>query len=502
MAKNVKNKKKKRSNYDDKIIKVIAISLIAALVVIVTSALIVSYTGSYVAKVDGERVMKYEYEYFLTNTMYEMKNEAIENGTLAEDADAAAIADFWSAERKKEAENKALEEAKKWKAQYILADKAGFSLNYDERYEYKQNIEYQIYSTYSQYSSYYDYDEYVKLYLGMELEEYQDIAIQSAAISDYKADMKKAYSATDEELKALYDETPDDYRMIKMSVLALEKPDALTEVTKPSETKEDGTAKTEDSMTAAEWAEYQADLTEYNEYLEAKKEYDAEIKALEERYNAIYDAMNNGGKYTEEKEETDSETSSETTDGDAAAATDTAESTETESEDAYVYKDATLADIAAKEGALYADNNGEVEINALTKSGYDVLDELALSMQWKDAERKAIVSKTTDESGTEVIKYGENGETVDGVTYTDYIKIDDDDYYYIVRCIGIEDFENSTESEAGAADSVKDQVRDDLYEDKAEAELDKMITDAGNKYNVEKKKQSAIDEIVKSVSWS
>ncbi len=59
MAKNVKNKKKKRSNYDDKLIMIIAASVGAALAVIVAAICIISYTGSYVAKVDGKRIMKY-----------------------------------------------------------------------------------------------------------------------------------------------------------------------------------------------------------------------------------------------------------------------------------------------------------------------------------------------------------------------------------------------------------------------------------------------------------
>ena len=53
--------------------------------------------------------------------MQEMKNDAVEEGKLAEDADAAAIKEFWSDAKKKEAADKALEDAKEWKAQYILA---------------------------------------------------------------------------------------------------------------------------------------------------------------------------------------------------------------------------------------------------------------------------------------------------------------------------------------------------------------------------------------------
>ncbi|MBE7064513.1 MAG: hypothetical protein E7384_01690 [Ruminococcaceae bacterium] len=493
MAKNVKNKKKKRSNYDDKLIMIIAASVGAALAVIVAAICIISYTGSYVAKVDGERIMKFEYEYFLTNTMQEMKDDAIEEGTLKEDADAAAIAKFWTDAKKKEAADKALDEAKKWKAQYILADDKGFSLGYKERNEYKQNIEYQIYSSYSQYSQYYSYDEYVKAYLGMDLKDYQTIAIQSAAISAYKEDMKKAYSATDEELKNIYNENPDDFRKITLSVLALQKPTKPAEVTKPSDTKEDGTKKAENNMSAADWAAYQDDVKAYEKYEEEKAEYDAELKKLEERRDKILAALKADGKYTEEKEKT-----SETNDEANKDATTESTDKKTDADSNYVYKDATLADIASKEGALFAEDKGKVVINALSECGQDVLDELALQMQWKDEKRDTIVCI---KDKTEDTAYN-GGETVDGITYTQYVGIGDDNYLYIVRCTGIEDFDNSKESSAGAEDSVKDTVRRDLYEDKATEALDKMVENAGKKFAVKSKKQAEINKIAKAVSWN
>ena len=143
--------------------------------------------------------------------------------------------------------------------------------------------------------------------------------------------------------------------------------------------------------------------------------------------------------------------------------------------------------------------SGKVVINAVTKCGQDVLDEIALNMQWKDEERKVIICK--DKDGNEKTEYT-GGETVDGVTYTQYFLLDDDHYFYLVRCIGIEDFENSKESEEGAEDSIKDIVRKDMYEDKAVAELEAKIEAAGKKYAVESKKQDEIDAIVKSVSWN
>ena len=347
MAKNVKNKKK-RSNYDDKLIMIIAASVGAALAVIVAAICIISYTGSYVAKVDGERIMKYEYEYFLTNAKQEMENDAVEAGTLAEDADANAIAEFWTDAKKKEAADKALEEAKKWKAQYILAEEKGFDLGYKERNEYKQNLEYQIYSQYSQYSSYYTYDAFVEMYLGgMSLKDYQSIAIQSAAISAYKEDMKEDYTTTDDELRNLYNETPDDFRKINMSVLALAKPTKPTEVKAP----EEGTDKKEsDFSSTAEWTKYSEALKSYNEYKEKLTEYETKLKEVENRQKAILEALKKDGKYTEEKKEDAKEESKDDAKKDSAS-TENKDSADSK----YVYKDATLADIAAKEGVLFTE---------------------------------------------------------------------------------------------------------------------------------------------------
>lgn len=520
MAQNVKNKKKKRSNYDSKIIKIIAVTLSVAVVAIVSVALFLSYNSSYVAKVDGERIMTYEYKYFLTNTMYEMKNDAIKEGTLKEDADAAGIAAFWTAERKKSAEDKALDEARKWKAQYILAENAGFGLDYDERENCRATVEYNLYSMYQQYQSYYAFNEFAEMYLGMPLDEYQEIEIQNTAIAEYKTELKKAYSATDAELKKLYDETPDDYRKITMSVLALAKPEAPKEVKEP-----DGGVdkKKEDFKTETEWNDYSDKVKAYKKYLDEKKDYDAKVKEITDRRTKIFEALK-VGKYTEEKVKTDSsaDNKTETTPGatttpsatvapsattapsataapSSTAGTDKKEETTSKDDKEYVYKDATLADIAKKEGALFAEESGKVVINAVKKCGQDILDEIALNMQWKDEKRNVIVCK--DKDGKEKEEYN-GGETVDGTTYTQYVLLDDDHYYYIVRCEGIEDFENSKESKEGAADSIKDTVRNDMYEDKAVAELEAKITAGGKTYAVTSKKQDEITAIVKAVGWN
>lgn len=465
MAQNVK--KKKRSNYDDKLIKIIAISLSVAIVAIVAVAIFISYNGSYVAKVDGERIMKYEYEYFLTNTMYEMKQDAIDAGTLAKDADAAAIAAFWNPERKKEAENKALEEAKKWKAQYILAKEAGFDLDYEERENSRANIEYNLYSSYQQYSSYYTYEQFAEMYLGMALADYQEIAIQDAAISAYKAELKKAYSATDDELKAFYNQNPNNYRKISLEILDLAKPQRPVEVIRP----ELGTDKKEsDFASFTEWNKYSESVRTYNKYLEDLKNYENILKQLTYRCDAIIESLNSTGKYTE---------ANYTGDG-------------------YLYNDAKLEDIAKKESSIFQEEGGKYTVYNGTKSYLDVYDEIAYSMQWKDSNRNIIICNYNN--GSEYVDCT-GGETVNGITCTKYFLIEDDCYWYVMRCTGIEDFENSIETEPGSADSIKDNVKAELYDYKANAELDAKIA-AENRFNITNKNQTAIDAILNNTSWS
>ena len=217
--------------------------------------------------------------------------------------------------------------------------------------------------------------------------------------------------------------------------------------------------------------------------------------------------LNEKGTYTEvsdteaEGEKTDADTDESTEEGpvvESEAEID-GDAETTEEEDRYT--DATIAEIIATEGALFTDLEGIATINAVTSSGYDVLDEYALTMQWIDDSRNSIQSEQKDSEGKDIVADAGGETSEDGVTYTKYVVIDDDDYYYLVRCEGIEDYENSTESEEGAADSIKDNIRTELYEEKAVAELEEKVAAEDSKFDVKKKKQDSIDKIVSELTW-
>ncbi len=488
MAK-VMSKKKKKSTYDSKLIMIIAIVSAVIIAIIICAAVAIDYASSYVAKVDGERVFKYEYRTYLDKVMNDIKEEAIDAGTLKEDATTEEITAFWTAERKKEAADRAMDEVCQWKAEYILAEEKGFALTRKERNTYRENLNYQMQNMYQQYSQYYTFEQFVQMYVGMDMDEYVKMAIQDAAISQYREELKKAYSTNDAELKGIYDKAPDDYRLVTLRVLGLTKPEKPDEVKLPNFMKnEDGSKKEvkEEELTDTQKTEYKA----YQEYETKLKDYEEDVKEIKTRLDEMSKQLNETGKYNEKEETGVTEDSKETDETDESS-TSTAKD---------VYKDATLADIVKNEGKMFTDTAGVKEINAVTSSGYDTLDEYALTMQWADDACPKIQSEQKDKDGKDIVADAD-GETVDKITYTKYVVLEDDDYLYVVRCEGIEDFANSTESSAGAGDSIKDQIKSELYNDKADEELKKIVASKGNKFKAEKIRQESVDKMVKEQNW-
>ena len=68
---------------------------------------------------------------------------------------------------------------------------------------------------------------------------------------------------------------------------------------------------------------------------------------------------------------------------------------------------------------------------------------------------------------------------------------------FVVRAESITDYENSTESAEGAADSIKDNIKTEWLEDKAVEKLEAMVNEKGDAYKVESKKDEEINEINK-----
>ena len=70
---------------------------------------------------------------------------------------------------------------------------------------------------------------------------------------------------------------------------------------------------------------------------------------------------------------------------------------------------------------------------------------------------------------------------------------------FVVRAESITDYENSKESEEGAADSIKDQIEAKWKEDKAVEKLEALVNEKGDEYKVTSKKEDYLKELNDSV---
>lgn len=263
MANNMKKKNKK--NYDNKVITWLSIGLAAFVVVVIAIVLILTLTTGYVAKVDGLKIYDYEYTYFLQSAMYTEQQDHFEKpegyDNLSDEEKEALIKEFWTDDRKNSCAETALEDLRQFKAQYRLAKNAGYKLTSDEKTTLKGNIT----SYYNQYLSYGYSEAMVQSYFfgGMTLSQYKDFAILQSTIEKYKVEIKKNYEPTEEELRSIYDENPDDYRTIGVRQFKI-----AISAAKPTDESAD---------------DYQTKLDEYNKEYEEALKY---AKEIADKYNA------------------------------------------------------------------------------------------------------------------------------------------------------------------------------------------------------------------------
>ena len=543
MAKsNAKNVKKKVSSYDDKLIKIIGASLTGVVALIVVILLVVSYSTSYICKVGGERVMTYEYQLFLGTTMEQMEADA--EDALGEDEEFDAVA-FWTDEKIAEAQEKALEDVKEWKANYIIAKKEGYGLSWSEKNEYVANLQANVEYAY-QYQAYYygvemTYDEFIYSYLGgMTFNEYKEYALQEQVISEFRTALENGYEVTDEQLQTKFDEDPDTYRKIILYTYAVEKPAEPEKELGEEPVLEEGI---EEGST--EYAVYEAELKEYNELKAEWDAYKDELADLEEKVEEIYKSLYATGKYSGfgVAEVTDSATATATEATTATTVTATPEATAepevTENPDATAesdsaesdeaaeatpeatataevkyneFSDAVLSELAAQEGALFADTYGKHEFDITSETDGLILDDYALSLNWENDDRLAIISTSDIESFATESEIDESKEYSEGKVSTKPVLLSDDTYFYITQCVGIKDL--VTNAEPWASDEtdddgnavmedtcVSDTVKSAVLSDMSDAEFKSLREgEYSNKVAVKSKKQKAIDKIVEEVS--
>lgn len=471
LKKNNKNKK----SYDNKLITWISVGLGAFVAIVVAIVLIITLTTGYVAKVDGLKIYDYEYRYFLQNAMYKIQDEEYEEpenyDEMTDEEKDADYKNFWSDERKAKAAENALEDARQFKAQYRLARDAGYKLSSEEKTNLKSNIS----SYYNQYLSYGYSEEMVESYFlgGMKLSDYQDYAILQATIEKYKEALKEDMNPTDAELKAIYDENPDDYRTIGVRQFQID-----VGVEKPTDESAD---------------DYQTKLDEYN------TAYNKALEAAKE----VMDTYNNGGTLNTYKKDDNGEyildeNGEKTVDRENLSFIDYIKA---ESDDPN----------SSTEGGLS-------QINNVSPSTIDEITDYALSMIWNE-DRTQIIKKETDkeedkeaETDTEVkdepqAQDAETDTETDAETETDADTeeensvmteleiIETQTAIFVVRAESITDYENSTESEEGAADSIKDNIKAEWLEEKAVEKLEALVNEKGDEFKVESKKEEDIKEI-------
>lgn len=498
MAKGVYDKKrptaKKVSNFDSKIIIIVSIAVVVVVAGILAALIINTATSSYVGSVDGTKISVFDYRLFLDQTKSEMQSEASEND---ENYDSTT---FWTAEKIKEAEEKALEDVREFYAEYLLAKKNGFALSKAEKNQYSTNVinAIQYYKNY-QYPSY-TLDQVTTLMTGAnvkydEINEFVQYAVKSQAISNYKTsiseklnvedlryideDTEKVVSKGEQAIKDEYEANKVEYRRIELAALAISK--GGSKPTEPTAVEEPVKPETEDE-TSTEYVEYKTKLEEYNTYLTKKAEYEEKLKTWEEEnkktaelVETIYQALLNDGKYSG-KGIKELDTGEKDADGNAI-------------KEVAVYEDATFEDIIAKEGEQYDSDMNEKGVTLFygEPSKSNLMDVFAESIDWTDDTRTAVASdlltrwakeedaeeaadseeKTETEADADADKSDDDKEDEDTDPWAEYnndytlesvtedgkfketklILIQDGSYYYIVKCINIYDLENSTEEE-------------------------------------------------------
>ena len=525
-----KPKAKKVASYDNKIILITVIAVVAVTAAILAAVLINNFVNSYIGKVGGKRVRDYEYKYFLSSVMEEMESEAEE---ADEDFDSSA---YWTDEKITEAEEKAVEEVTKWEAEYIIANANGGKLTKTEKENISSNLQYYIYYYYQQMSSYYTVDQICQMITGVtydELDDYTEYLYKQETINKYREALEEDYNVEDlyytddednkttgeEAVKALYNSDRDCYRRINLNSLVFAKPEKPTEPTAVEEPEKpenyDELAETDEARQTYDTnlEAYNTYLTELETYKTELEEYETECAELVTKVQAIFEALSTDGKYTGSGI---SEVDTEEEDDDGNTITAIPE-----------YTDATLEDIQDKEGESVG---GEQTYTGEVDDSSAFLEKLAQSMEWTDDTRTAVKSllaeaateeaaeedasneeaseEETSEEETETVydnDYNFISKTEDGKFSETELKLfEDDSYYYIVKCTGILDLDTSTESEKDedgnvTDECVRDTVIDDLKVIKSGDDLEKMVEDAGDKYALKGKKSKVIANITADV---
>lgn len=479
MATSVKAKKK-AGTYDNKLILWISVGLGALVAIVLGIFLIVKFTTNYVAKVDGAKIYTYEYEYFLRDAVSKEYNEKFEKPEGYDDMSAEEqnkiIEEYFTEQKKKECEEAALEEARKFKAEYRIACQNGCKLTSEQRSAVKSNIDYYI----SMYVSYYgltqEQAESAMTGGSMSLSEYKDFMIEQSAIENYKNLLKADYKVADDEIKARYNENPDDFRTVSGRVFQFSLPTAPS---KPvdNEGKE---------ITDQESEEYKAYAAKVEDY---KKQLDNYEKLAKE----MVDDLTKVGKFTlkdidmvtyEVKKEKDD---------------DGNEKEVIKAEDA----DFEVLCTAQSAWSSASSNKGIITAGASGGTGIDEIDKFLLSAQWNTG-RTAIVVTEGESASTSSAEATDIAEPAVTPSRYEIIRKTNDEgtltALYIVRVEDIDDIDSpAPEGSTDGKNTIFANIEATIMEEMAVKDLEAKVAAGGSKYNLKSQKQKRLDEIMKKL---
>lgn len=552
MSTNIKTKKKtglygkkvlsgkKKESYNNNLIKWIIIGLASAVAIIVAVFLIINLTSNYVGKVAGKKVMKYEYRYFLQEAITEeyqanfddFKPEGYDD--MSNEEQEKIFESFFTEERRALCEQNALEKAREFKAEHIIAVSKGFALDSASKASVKNYVD-------SMYAYYYDayknnknvnaveYAKYLITRGTMTLTEYKSFLIEQEEIEAYKASLKEGYEVSDDELRAVYDENPDDYRTVTTRVFRFTLPTA------PAQPKDSA-----DNVITAEIAAKddtsEADKKSYAEYEKKLADYKIELdnyvklaQTMKEAFDASADAKFTLYDYDmltmEIKKEKD------------------ADGNETD-KDAVKAENATYEELCTSQSSFQYNSSpasttkGLVTISKSASSGVAKIDEFAKSVQWNserngfvvpaesddkdtdsDGEEAASatsdgnesISATSSEGAGDAVTTGASGDgSSDGAETSEAAKVNPSEIriieirnddglltaLYLARVEDITDIDTKpAEGSESSLNSIQSTIKETVLEDKAVAELKALVEAGGDAYAL----TSVKDKIVKKV---
>jgi hypothetical protein len=313
--------------------------------------------------------------------------------------------------------------------------------------------------------------------------------------------LKEGYKVTTEEMKELYDKDPDAYRTLTGRIFKFALP------TKPSVPKDDNGKDLDLNTTEEKWA------SKIDTYKKNLAKYEAGMKHYNKLCDDMLEKINAGEKFTLYEYEYD-ETKQE-----YVVKKDKDGKDVELSKGAVSFED--LCTLSALSGA--STNKGLVSVGGGASSNVEDIDEYLLQMQWNEARDGFIFVEKVEEEESDKEDSKEEGsaetssasdadadkkdETKVKPSALKKIEVKNDDgvvvELYLVRVEKIDDFDTEVETKDDAKEetlnTVQSTIKSELLEEKAVAELDKKVADAGNQFKVESKKQERLDEILDSM---